>query len=104
MTDTNASPPALTQADRTTSVWYLYNLAGDRTAYKTAKYLLSEGFIPHGLDVPIRPWPGAIIRWTLLRNRIKVPLTPNSYRATLGRRRRGRKTSHTRTSQGELNG
>ena len=81
-----------------TSTWYLYNLAGDPVAYKVAKYVISEGFTPHILDVPVRPWPGAIIRWTLLRGSTKVPLTPASYPVTLGRRRRGGKTSHTRTN------
>ncbi|KKL91141.1 hypothetical protein LCGC14_1897610, partial [marine sediment metagenome] len=62
-----------------TSTWYLYNLAGDPVAYKTAKFVISEGFIPHILGCLVRPWPGAIIRWIMVRGRTRVPLTLVSY-------------------------
>ncbi len=95
---------ALTQADRTTSMWYLYNLVGDPVAYKVAKYLLSEGFVPYIVKPP--RFMGyddrgrrLLAHWVLIRNRIKVPLTLSSYRGTLGHRRRRRKTSHTRSIQ-----
>ena len=102
MNPTNASPPATSQSDRITSMWYLYGLAGNRTAYETAKYLVSEGFIPHTVRPPRFMGYDAqgrrlLAHWVLIRNSTLLPLTPSSYSGTLGRRRRRGKTSHTRT-------
>lgn len=84
-----------------TSVDFLYHLAQDRTAYETGKFLISEGFVPHVVKPPVRWTLGLVSRWIMVRNGTRVPLTSTFYPDTLGRRRRGRKTSHTRTSQGE---